>query len=144
MLEFTLSGRADAPVEEVWKLLFDPSRFSEWWAGVQTVRNEGTDGYTLWLEGYPDFPVPQLLRGDRAEGRVTISCQITGIDFVWQLAEDGPGTRIDVRVALPDSEADRLDDKRENITASLARLATLANTAARSMVMPAPPEEKCV
>lgn len=55
MPEFTLSGRADAPVEEVWKLLFDPSRFSEWWAGVQTVRNDGTDGYTLWLEGYPDF-----------------------------------------------------------------------------------------
>lgn len=130
MPEFTLSGRADAPVEEVWKLLFDPTRFSEWWAGVQTVRNDDTDGYTLWLEGYPDFPVPQLLRGDRAEGRVTISCQVSDIDFVWQLAEDGPGTRIDVHVALPDSEAHLLDDQREIITTSLARLATLAKAAA--------------
>jgi uncharacterized protein YndB with AHSA1/START domain len=130
MPEFTLSGRAAAPVEEVWKLLFDPTRFPEWWAGVQTVRNDGPDGYTLWLEGYPDFPVPQRPRGDRAEGRVTISCQITDIDFVWQLAEDGPGTRIDVHVTLPDSETHRLDDKRKNISTSLRRLAIVAEAAA--------------
>jgi uncharacterized protein YndB with AHSA1/START domain len=132
MPEFTLSGRADAPVEEVWKLLFDPTRFPEWWVGVQTVRNDSADGYTVGLEGYPDFPVPQRLRGDRAKGHVTISCQVTDIDFVWQLAEDGYGTRIDVHVALPDSEAYRLEDKRENITTSLTRLATLAKAAATS------------
>ena len=132
MPEFTLSGRADAPVEEVWKLLLAPTRFPEWWVGVQTVRDDGADGYTVWLEDYPDFPMPQRPRGDRAEGRVTISCQITGIDFVWQLAEDGSGTRIDVHVALPDAEAHWLDDKRENITTSLARLATLAKAAANS------------
>ncbi len=132
MPEFTLSGRADAPVEEVWKLLFDPTRFPEWWVGVQTVRNDGPGGYTKWMQGDPDFPWPHRLRSDRAEGRVTISCQITGIDFVWQLAEDGPGTRIDVHVALPDSEAHRLDGERGNITTSLARLATLAKAAATS------------
>lgn len=129
MPEFTLSGRADAPVEEVWKLLFDSTRFPEWWVGVQTVRDDGAHSYTLWQQGYPDFPMPQRLRGDRAEGRVTISCQVSGIDFVWQLAADGPGTRIDVHVALPDSETDRLDDEREIITTSLARLATLAKAA---------------
>ncbi|MGH3763663.1 MAG: SRPBCC family protein [Pseudonocardiaceae bacterium] len=132
MPEFTLSGRADAPVEEVWKLLFDPTRFPEWWAGVQTVRDDGADGYTLWLEGYPDFPMPQRLRNDRAQGRVTISCQVRDIDFVWQLAEDMPGTRIDVHVALPDSETHRLDATREMITTSLAQLATLAKAAANS------------
>jgi hypothetical protein len=132
MPEFAVSGRADAPVEEVWKLLFDPTRFPEWWAGMQSVRNDGTDGYTVWLQADPDFSWPQQLRGDRAEGRVTISCQITDIDFVWQLIEDGPGTRINVHVALPDSEAHRLDDKRENITTSLARLATLAEATATS------------
>ena len=132
MPEFSLSGRAHAPVEEVWKLLYDPTRFPEWWAGMQNVRNDGTDGYTVWLQEYPDFPWPQQLRGDRAEGRVTISCQITDIDFVWQLAEDEPGTRINVHVALPDSQAHQLNDKRENITTSLARLATLAEAAATS------------
>ena len=29
---FTLSARCQAPVEEVWKLLFDPARFPDWWA----------------------------------------------------------------------------------------------------------------
>ena len=132
MPAFTLSGRAHAPVEEIWKLLFDPTRFPEWWAGMQTVRNDGTDGYTAWMQGDPDFPWPQQLRGDRAEGRVTISCQLTDIDFVWQLIEDGPDTRIDVHVALPDSEVHRLDGGREMITASLARLAILAEAAATS------------
>ena len=132
MPEFTLSGRADAPVEEVWKLLFDPTRFPEWWAGVQTVRNDDAGGYTAWMQGDPDFPWPQQLRGDRAEGRVTISCQVTYIDFVWQLAEDGLGTRIDVHVVLPASETHRLDDEREIITTSLTRLATLAEAGATS------------
>ena len=132
MPEFTLSGRADAPVEEVWKLLFDPTRFPEWWTGVETVRNDDAGGYTQWMQGDPDFPWPQQLRGDRAEGRVTISCQVTYINFVWQLSEDGPGTRIDVHIALPDSEAHLLDDERKIITTSLAQLATLAQAAANS------------
>lgn len=132
MPDFTVSGRADAPVEEVWKLLFDPSRFPEWWAGMQTVRNDGADNYTVWLEEYPDLPISQRTHRDRAEGRVTISCQFSDIDFVWQLAEDGPGTRIEVHVTLPDSEAYQLEDKRENITTSLTRLATLAKAAATS------------
>lgn len=136
MHEFTLSRCTDAPVEEVWKLLFDPSRFPEWWTGVQTVRNDGMDGYTAWMQGDPDFPWPQQLRGDRAEGRVTISCQVTYIDFVWQLVEDGPGTRIDVHVALPDSQAHRLDSEREVITTSLARLAILTEAAAKQLDTP--------
>ncbi|MGH3511739.1 MAG: hypothetical protein ACRDRB_05625, partial [Pseudonocardiaceae bacterium] len=60
------------------------------------------------------------------------SCQVTYINFVWQLSEDGPGTRIDVHIALPDSEAHRLDDERKIITTSLAQLATLAQAAANS------------
>jgi uncharacterized protein YndB with AHSA1/START domain len=130
--EFTLSGRADAPVEEVWKLLFDPTRFPQWWAGLQAVRDDTGDGYTAWLDGSPDFPMPQRLRGERVAGRVTISCQITGIDFRWQLAEDGPGTRIEVHVALPGSAAPLLDGEREVISTSLARLALLAAAAASS------------
>ena len=35
---FALSAQCRAPVEEVWKLLFDPARFPQWWTGVETVR----------------------------------------------------------------------------------------------------------
>jgi uncharacterized protein YndB with AHSA1/START domain len=123
---FTLTGHAHAPVEDVWKLLFDPTRFPEWWAGVETVRVEQPGAYTMWPDGYPDFPMPQLLRTDRAAGRITISCQVSDIDVTWQLADTAPGTAITVRVELPEAESHRLDGQRELITASLANLSELA------------------
>ena len=33
-----------APVEEVWKLLYDPSRLIEWWEGIERIETHGTDG----------------------------------------------------------------------------------------------------
>jgi hypothetical protein len=86
---YTLTGRAQAPVEDVWKLLFDPSRLPEWWMGVETVRVDAEEEYTVWPDGMPDFPMPQSMRTDRANGRVVMSCQVLDIDFAWQLAEDG-------------------------------------------------------
>jgi uncharacterized protein YndB with AHSA1/START domain len=123
---FTLTTQTQAPVEEVWKLLFDPTRFPEWWAGVETERVEQPGAYTMWPDGYPDFPMPQLLRTDRAAGRITISCQVSDIDVTWQLADTAPGTAITVRVELPEAESHRLDGQRELITASLANLSELA------------------
>ena len=128
MPQFTVTGHSDAPVEEVWKLLFDPTRFPQWWVGVDTVRREGNGRYTQWPTGYPDFPMPQTLRTDYAHGRVTISCQVSDIDINWQLAESGLGTVIEVHVELPEHEAHRLEGQREIITKSLANLAALANT----------------
>jgi uncharacterized protein YndB with AHSA1/START domain len=125
---FTLTTATHAPVEEVWKLLFDPTRFPEWWAGVETVRVEARDVYTMWPDGYPDFPMPQQLRTDRTAGRVTVSCQVSDIDVTWQLAEAGDGTAISVRVELPPEEAHRLTGQRELIGASLASLAALAES----------------
>ena len=123
---FALSGYTDAPVEEVWKLLFDPSRFPEWWSGVETVRSERPGEYTMWPDGYPDFPMPQKLRTDRRSGWVTVSCQVSDIDVTWQLGESGAGTTIEVSVALPDAEAHRLEGQRVVIADSLVKLAALA------------------
>jgi uncharacterized protein YndB with AHSA1/START domain len=125
---FTLTTITRAPVEEVWKLLFDPSRFPEWWAGVETVRVDTAGAYTMWPDGYPDFPMPQQLRTDHTAGRVTISCQISDIDVTWQLAEAANGTSITVDVQLPDTEAHRLAGQRELIRDSLTALANLAAT----------------
>jgi uncharacterized protein YndB with AHSA1/START domain len=123
---FALSAGCRAPVEEVWKLLFDPTRFPEWWVGIETVRTDGPGEYTQWPPGYPDFPMPQKLRVDQANDRVTVSCQVSDIDVVWQLAEAGNGTRIEVRVDLPDAEAHRLASQRRIIAASLDNLTALA------------------
>jgi len=127
---FVLTARAQAPVEEVWKLLHDPAKFPEWWAGIETVRTDTDDAYTLWPTGYPDFPMAQRLRTDRAGGQVTISCLVSDLEFRWQLSEAGEATEIEVTVTLPEAEGHRLPAQRELITESIGKLATLAATTA--------------
>lgn len=126
---FVLSASAQAPVEEVWKLLFDPSRFPQWWVGVATVRTDSADAYTQWPTGFPDFAMPQLISRDPEGARVTISCQVSDIEFVWRLTEAGTGTGIRVEATLPEAEAHRFADQRRIIAESLQRLATLAEAA---------------
>ena len=36
-----------APPEEVWKLLYDPARFPDWWSGIETVEVESPGKYTI-------------------------------------------------------------------------------------------------
>jgi uncharacterized protein YndB with AHSA1/START domain len=130
MPEFTLTATADAPVEEVWKLLFDPSRIPEWWAGIGSVRLEGAGTYTLWFDGMPDFAMPQQMRAERREGRVTMSCQVNEIEFTWQLTEIGDGTGISVHVVIAPAKADQYDGARQVLTLSLPALAALAEAGA--------------
>jgi uncharacterized protein YndB with AHSA1/START domain len=130
---YTLTGRAQAPVEDVWKLLFDPSRFPEWWVGVETVRVHAEDEYTVWPDGMPDFPMPQSMRTDRVNGRVLMSCQVSDIEFAWQLAEDGEGTGITLRVTTPEPNAPVLAEKRPLLAASVVALAALAEREHRPM-----------
>jgi hypothetical protein len=118
-----------APVEDVWKLLYDPSRLVEWLQGVERVEPHGTGGkgdMTIWPEGYPDFPMPQNLRTDTDGKRVTISCLVSDLVFAWRLEPIEDGTRISVHVEIPEEEAFRLGDQRAAIGASLRALAALA------------------
>jgi uncharacterized protein YndB with AHSA1/START domain len=132
MPTFDDSTTTAAPPEEVWKVLYDPTRFPEWWQGVATIEAGGHDGkgdFTMYPDGYPDFPMPQELRTDRDGGRVTISCLVSDIVFEWRLeaaGDAGDGTRIGVHVEIPDAEAHRLDGQRDVVAASLRALATLA------------------
>jgi uncharacterized protein YndB with AHSA1/START domain len=115
-----------APPEEVWKLLYDPSRFPDWWAGIGTVDVTGDGEYTMYPEGYPDFPMAQMLETGRDGRRVTVSCLVSDLRFEWRLEPDGDGTAITVEVEIPDAEAHRLQTQRDVISASLQRLAELA------------------
>ncbi len=126
---FRDSADTSAEPEEVWKLLYDPSRFPDWWAGIGTVEVGDQHGsYTMYPEGYPDFPMAQLLDTVREESRVTVSCLVSDLRFEWALEPlDGDrGTRISVEVEIPDAEAARLDTQRGTIRASLANLAALS------------------
>jgi uncharacterized protein YndB with AHSA1/START domain len=127
MPSFHDATTSTAAPEEVWKLLYDPSRFPEWWAGTGTVELGAADGeYTMYPDGYPDFPMAQLLDTARAEQRVTVSCLVSDLRFEWRLEPDGDGTLITVDVEIPEAEARRLDSQREVIGTSMRRLAALA------------------
>jgi len=127
-----------APVEEVWKLLYDPARFAEWWPGVGAIEPPPAGGrgdFTLIPEGYPDFPMPQELRTDAAGARVTVSCLVSDLVFAWRLEPlDGEGTRIGVHVELPEREAHRLAAQRDVVAGALRGLAALADQATRSSI----------
>ncbi|APB00806.1 hypothetical protein [Nocardia seriolae] len=132
MPTFDDHARTAATPAAVWKLLYDPSRFTEWWSGIGSIEPDA-DGstYTMYPEGYPDFPMPQTLRADRGNSLVTISCLVSDLLFVWQLslAEDGHSTDIHVHVEIPEAEAARLATQREVIHESLTKLAALSATA---------------
>ncbi|MGO9971459.1 MAG: SRPBCC family protein [Solirubrobacteraceae bacterium] len=115
-----------APPEDVWKLLYDPSRFPDWWAGIGTVEVNGSREYTMYPEGYPDFPMAQLLETQHDQQRVTVSCLVSDLRFDWRLQPSGCGTLITVDVEIPDAEAHRLEAQRDVISASMQRLAQLA------------------
>ncbi len=126
MPSFHDTTTSEAPPEDVWKLLYDPSRFPDWWAGIESVDVTGDGAYTMYPDGYPDFPMAQLLDTRHDQHRVTISCLVSDLRFEWRLEPAGEGTRITVDVEIPDVEADRLDAQREIIVASIEQLAQLA------------------
>jgi len=130
MPSFHDSAQTSAPPEEVWKLLYDPSRFPEWWAGIATVEmGAGEDGsYTIYPDGYPDFPMAQLLDTAREQQRVTVSCLVSDLRYDWLLEplEQSAGTRISVDVEIPEAEAARLENQQQTIRESLANLAELS------------------
>ena len=129
MQVFDQAAISQAPPEEVWKLLYDPARFPEWWAGVGSVETGGDGRYAMFPDGYPDFPMPQALEVSRDNGAVRISCLVSDLSFAWRLRPHGTGTEISVHVEIPDQEAHRLAAQRDLIGRSLLRLAGLAAAA---------------
>ena len=126
MPSFHDTASSAAPPEDVWKLLYDPSRFHDWWAGIGTVDVENEGEYTMYPDGYPDFPMAQLLETRQDQQRVTVSCLVSDLRFEWRLAPLAEGTLITVDVEIPEAEAHRLEAQREIISASMRRLAELA------------------
>ena len=130
MPTFDDSIATTAPVEEVWKLLYDPARFPEWWAGIESTVPGADGGFTMFPEGYPDFPMPQELR-TAADGRgLTISCLVSYLVYEFRLEPLDPGTRIRAHVEIPEEEAHRLETQRAGVSASLRSLAALSTATA--------------
>jgi uncharacterized protein YndB with AHSA1/START domain len=132
MHAFHHTAVSDGPPEEVWKLLHDPDRFPEWWAGiavVETQRRAGEPvGFTYWSEAARDVPMPQGFERSATEHRIVVSCLVDDYRFDWRLAEedDGLRTRIDVDVEVPEAKSAYFDALKDGIGRSIERLAALA------------------
>jgi uncharacterized protein YndB with AHSA1/START domain len=141
---FDDEAATSADPRAVWKLLYDPMRFPEWWQGFASVvpgdANGGPGDVTIYPDGYPDFPLPQMIDTRASDRRVVVSCTVSDLVFEWQLTPLDHGTQISVHVEIPEKEAARLATQREVVTASLRRLAELAEAggAASDRVRPAP------
>jgi uncharacterized protein YndB with AHSA1/START domain len=121
-----LSAQSRAIPEEVWKLLYDPARFPEWWGRNRHRRRRAPRAIhdvSRRVSGLPDGSIAATRQADR---RVTVSCIVSDLRFEWRLEPSGAGTQITVEVEIPEREAQRLDSQREKISASLTRLAGLA------------------
>ena len=118
-----------APPEEVWKLLYDASRFAEWWAGHRDLRGPRHGGAPhIYPDGYPDFPMPQRLRDHRATARPGRDL-LPGLRPPLRVAPGRAtpaGTRIEVEVDVPEEEAQRFERQREVAQKSLKNLAERA------------------
>jgi uncharacterized protein YndB with AHSA1/START domain len=128
MLEFDDTARSEAPPEEVWKVLYDPVRFTEWWEGMETTA-VGDGEFTFQQVGVPELQIPNRLEARREEQTVVISCLLHDLVFRWRLEplDAGSATRISVHVEIPDEKVERLGQRqRDVIRSSVRRLAQLA------------------
>ena len=128
MLEFEDRARSEAPPEEVWKVLYDPTRFTEWWEGMETT-SVGDGEFTFQQVGVPELQLPNRLEVRDAGAVVVISCLLHDFIYDWRLEplDGGRATRISVHVVIPDKKIERFEQhQRTMIGASVRRLAEVA------------------
>ncbi|WP_217912688.1 SRPBCC family protein [Miltoncostaea marina] len=125
MPAFTEELRCAAPAEEVWKLLYDPWRYPEWWTGTDAVT--GGEGGVARHSGGSVWPT--AVEAGRVGEQVVISCVLTDIVFRWTLAPDAGGCRVRLEVAIPDREAARLGMQETAMRDAIVRLARAAERA---------------
>lgn len=128
MLEFEDSARSEAPPEEVWTILYDPARFTEWWEGMET-KSVGDGEFTLQHVDFPELQIPNRLEVRDAGSEVVISCLLHDFVYDWRLEalDGGQATRISVRVAIPDEKVEHFEQfQRAMMGASVRRLAEVA------------------
>lgn len=124
----TFEDRAvcSADATEVWKLLYDPARFPDWWAGMDRVEESG-GAVSRFMAAWPDFAYPTRVEAGQ-DGRVVISCLLSDIVHEWALEPHPGGCAITVRIEVPEDEAGRLAPVADEARASLINLVALAES----------------
>jgi len=127
--KFRAEAACAAPAREVWKLLYDPVRFSRWWPGWERIEPGEGPALTRYDARWPDFAYPATVSSDPSTGRVVVSCLLSDIVHTWGIDPAGSGCRISVDVAIPTAEADRTGDTAEIVRQALSALVSEAESA---------------
>lgn len=124
--EETAVCRASALV--VWKLLYDPNRFVDWWSGV--VRSETrAAGAVIRTESDPDFEVPLRMSPLREGSGVMMRCLVTDTVWIWGLEPHPQGCLVRMRLEVSAADEDLVISMHASMLASLPRLVSAAEHA---------------
>jgi uncharacterized protein YndB with AHSA1/START domain len=132
MPDFEAHATCRAPAVEAWKLLYDPSRFPEWWAGTARVEKGDGDAVTRYMEAWPDFAYPTQITRHNDGSRIVVSCLLSNIVHEWSLTRAPEGCVVHIRVELPAEEEHRLEAVKAEVIPSLRRLVELAESGSRA------------
>lgn len=122
---FSESGVCRAPAVEVWKLLYDPGRYMEWWTGTERVQIDA-GAVSRYVPDAPGFAYPTAIATSGAGEHVTISCLLTDIVYEWTLEPHPPGCAVRLRVEIPEALADKLAGQLRDMQDAFARLVAVA------------------
>ena len=117
-----------APPREVWKLLYDPVRFAQWWPGWERIEPGEGSALTHYDARWPDFAYPATVSSDPSTGRVVVSCLLSDIVHTWSIDPCGSGCRIIVVVTIPAAEAGRAADTADVVRQALSALVSEAES----------------
>lgn len=132
MAAFGMQATCRAPAIEVFKLLHDPSRFPDWWEGMERIEGADgpRDGVRRFMSDWPEFAYPMEVSHPGADGAISISCLLSDIVHEWRIEPHPEGCLVRVGVELPEAEEGRAEAQRAEVGGSLRNLVALAETEA--------------
>ncbi len=91
----------DAPPERIWAALTDTAKAPEWRSGLRSVEAlPPLDGKRRYREVTGFGPITYVVEEERAPGRLALRIADEGLGYggswTWELAREGPGTRVTI------------------------------------------------
>ena len=107
MPDFEHSREIDAPPEAVWSLVSDPNRLADWVPTTRASRPAGADTVQLQGESHGhDYNLRGGFVADDDTHRLSWdSPRLSGYSGALTVAEHADGSRVTVRVTIPDAPA---------------------------------------
>ena len=106
MSAYRAQAHIDAPLEDVWALVGNPSTYPEWWPAAVEIRGETFevgDAFTqvVGVPGRPEYKRVIERRDELKE--LKWSCPTTGGFQIWLLTEAQGGTFVDMEMGIDQS-----------------------------------------